>query len=110
MTEMYAQLVAEATRLEGEAAKYRKAANFLAIDPSPSNGNGNTPHPTRGYRHAPRRERAVRAITKHGPLTPSQVCAYTGIHRKDLKAHTRIWGRSGHVRFNETTNKYELVR
>lgn len=108
MTDMYKQLVAEATRLEGEAAKYREAANLLTT--SHMNGNGNTPHPTRGYRHAPRRERAVRAITKHGPLTPSQVCAYTGIHRKDLKVHARMWERSGHVRLNEATNKYELVR
>lgn len=121
-TEMRTELLERAQRLEEAATRCRKAAAILTVpgeDDKPMNGNGYGKYPvvathTNGkiahpvYRVSPRRDRIVKALRKHGPMSPSNFCAYAGIARSALSAYAFQWIKTGHVKWNEKDFRYEL--
>jgi len=131
-TEMRTELLERATRLEDAAKRCRQAAAILTtpeelnvngwhkappmkieiarnravlvpMKPLPANGNGH--HKTKP---SPRRDRAVKALKKHGPLAPSTLGAYVGIPRAHVPSYAAPWIKSGHVKYNEEAYRYEL--
>lgn len=135
-TEMRTELLERATRLEDAAKRCRQAAAILTTPEEPTdpwnkraakvatNGvvdieiknnrigppflpvaNGNGHHKTKP---SPRRDRAVKALKKHGPLPPSTLGAYVGIHRNQVSAYAFPWIKSGHVVYDEKAYRYKL--
>lgn len=78
---------------------------FLPVAEKQTHPNGNGHHKTKP---SPRRDRAVRALKKHGPLAPSTLGAYVGVPRVQVSAYAAPWIKSGHVRYNEKAYRYEL--
>ena len=112
-TEMQAELLERAARLEEAASRCRQAAAIL-VEPEATNGNGK--HgvieltATNGHRGAPprKRDRAVRAITKHGPMSVSVLGAYISVPTKDVPGYAARWIASGHLALDQRTGRYAL--
>lgn len=108
--DLLAELTAKARYHDTEAGKYRKAAAILTNGTTVAMTAPPTPEtrPSTHQSKAWRRDRVVRAITKHGPLTVAGVCAYAGLARKNSYSYLAQWVKAKAIQWDVATQRYTL--